>query len=85
MTTSNNSTYYGAGIGGGCFGNGTDITIESGIITAIGGSAGAGIGGGYEGAGTCSGAGVRKERIKGIRKNTSRSPVIGIKVRCTKG
>ena len=36
----------GAGIGGGEYGNGEDITITGGTVTATGGTAGAGIGGG---------------------------------------
>ena len=43
---------FGAGIGGGSFGNGTDITIEGGEVTATGGECGAGIGGGNEGVGS---------------------------------
>ena len=38
---------YGAGIGGGDYKLGSDITIEGGVITATGGVYGAGIGGGY--------------------------------------
>ena len=40
-----------AGIGGGLYGDGNDITITGGEITATGGSHGAGIGGGYYGNG----------------------------------
>ncbi len=43
---------YGAGIGGGDMGSGTDITIEGGTVTATGGDGGAGIGGGVWGSGT---------------------------------
>ena len=43
---------YGAGIGGGNRGTGSDITISGGDVKATGGSAGAGIGGGYEGDGS---------------------------------
>ena len=38
--------YTGAGIGGGEYGNGSNIIIKGGTITAIGGDSGAGIGGG---------------------------------------
>ena len=37
---------YGAGIGGGYYGNGNDITITGGKVTATGGNGAAGIGGG---------------------------------------
>ena len=50
---------YGAGIGGGDYGSGEDITIKGGTVNAAGGYGGAGIGGGYEGSGsnvTVSGA-----------------------------
>ena len=50
---------YGAGIGGGCWGSGQNITITGGTVTATGGSFGAGIGGGKESSGsnvTVSGA-----------------------------
>ncbi|RKM63389.1 hypothetical protein D6856_04500 [Butyrivibrio sp. XB500-5] len=43
---------FGAGIGGGFRGSGTDITIEGGEVTATGGEYGAGIGGGERGSGT---------------------------------
>ena len=43
---------YGAGIGGGCYGNGSNITIAGGKVTANGGDYGAGIGGGQEGDGS---------------------------------
>ena len=43
---------YGAGIGGGYCGVGSNITITGGIITATGGSYGAGIGGGFWGGGS---------------------------------
>ena len=43
---------YGAGIGGGYGGNGSDITISGGEIKATGGERGAGIGGGYGGNGS---------------------------------
>ena len=49
---------YGAGIGGGAYGGGEDITITGGTVTASG-CAGAGIGGGIDGSGsnvTVSGA-----------------------------
>ena len=42
---------YGAGIGGGYGGNGSDITISGGEIKATGGERGAGIGGGNKGNG----------------------------------
>ena len=42
---------YGAGIGGGQGGSGSNITISDGKVTATGAGAGAGIGGGYEGSG----------------------------------
>ncbi|RKM58141.1 hypothetical protein D6853_00975 [Butyrivibrio sp. X503] len=42
----------GAGIGGGRYRNGTDITIEGGTVTATGGEYGAGIGSGIGGSGT---------------------------------
>ena len=43
---------YGAGIGGGYNGTGSDITISGGEVKATGGSYGAGIGGGYSGDGS---------------------------------
>ena len=43
---------YGAGIGGGYNGNGSDISITSGEVNATGGTSGAGIGGGYNGNGS---------------------------------
>ena len=43
---------YGAGIGGGSQGTGSDITISGGEIKATGGIAGAGIGGGSRGTGS---------------------------------
>ncbi|MCI7767622.1 MAG: hypothetical protein MSJ26_06545, partial [Oscillospiraceae bacterium] len=43
---------YGAGIGGGEYGTGSNITISGGTVTAIGGLEGAGIGGGYSGSGS---------------------------------
>ena len=43
---------YGAGIGGGEKGAGTDISISGGKVIATGGRQGAGIGGGFKGAGT---------------------------------
>ena len=43
---------YGAGIGGGYGGSGSNIAIEGGKVKAIGGSHGAGIGGGYGGSGS---------------------------------
>ena len=43
---------FGAGIGGGNKGAGTDITISGGEVSATGGEYGAGIGGGCSGAGT---------------------------------
>ena len=42
----------GAGIGGGVYGNGSDITITGGKVTARGGNYGAGIGGGAYGNGS---------------------------------
>ena len=42
----------GAGIGGGVYGNGSDITITGGKVTARGGNYGAGIGGGVYGNGS---------------------------------
>ena len=42
---------WGAGIGGGFEGSGSNITISDGKVTATGGGAGAGIGGGYIGSG----------------------------------
>ncbi len=42
----------GAGIGGGLFGRGSNITISGGTVTAIGGNSGAGIGGGNSGNGS---------------------------------
>ena len=50
---------WAAGIGGGDYGSGEDITIKGGTVNAAGGYGGAGIGGGYEGSGsnvTVSGA-----------------------------
>lgn len=44
--------YYSAGIGGGYYNAGNNITINGGNITAIGGSEGAGIGGGLKGWGS---------------------------------
>ena len=41
--------YEGAGIGGGAYAGGNDITITGGKVTATGGKYGAGIGGGYLG------------------------------------
>ena len=41
--------YEGAGIGGGTYAGGNDITITGGKVTATGGKYGAGIGGGYLG------------------------------------
>ena len=43
---------YGAGIGGGNRGTGSDITISGGEVNATGGAYGAGIGGGYNGTGS---------------------------------
>ena len=43
---------YGAGIGGGFKGSGSDITITGGEVKATGGIDGAGIGGGFEGSGS---------------------------------
>ena len=43
---------YGAGIGGGWRGSGSDITISGGEVNAIGGKSGAGIGGGHTGDGS---------------------------------
>ena len=43
---------YGAGIGGGKDGSGSNITIEGGKVKAISGSHGAGIGGGFGGSGS---------------------------------
>ena len=43
---------YGAGIGGGYNGTGSDITISGGEVNATGGTSGAGIGGGYNGNGS---------------------------------
>ena len=43
---------YGAGIGGGYNGTGSDITISGGEVKATGGAFGAGIGGGYEAGGS---------------------------------
>ena len=43
---------YGAGIGGGYEGSGSNITIEGGKVKAIGGTHGAGIGGGFGGSGS---------------------------------
>ena len=43
---------YGAGIGGGYNGTGSDITISGGEVKATGGAYGAGIGGGYNGTGS---------------------------------
>ena len=47
------SEEYGcAGIGGGYFGSGLNITVSGGAVTATGGKFGAGIGGGYSGSGS---------------------------------
>ena len=46
-----NGGKYGAGIGGGSFGSGNDITITGGEVTANGGTNSAGIGGGDAGSG----------------------------------
>ena len=43
---------WGAGIGGGAGGSGSNITISDGKVTATGGGAGAGIGGGCDGSGS---------------------------------
>ena len=43
---------YGAGIGGGYEGSGSNIAIEGGKVKAIGGTHGAGIGGGFGGSGS---------------------------------
>ena len=43
---------WGAGIGGGFEGSGSNITISDGKVTATGGGAGAGIGGGCDGSGS---------------------------------
>ncbi len=43
---------YGAGIGGGYGGSGSNIAIEGGKVKAIGGTHGAGIGGGFGGSGS---------------------------------
>ena len=43
---------YGAGIGGGYNGTGSDITISGGEVNATGGAYGAGIGGGWGGSGS---------------------------------
>ncbi len=47
-----NGGEYGAGIGGGWYGNGSDITISGGEVTANGGRFAAGIGGGWSGNGS---------------------------------
>ena len=44
-----NGGAYGAGIGGGARGDGSDITISGGEVNATGGTTGAGIGGGFNG------------------------------------
>ena len=43
---------YAAGIGGGCNGSGSNITINGGVVTANGGVGAAGIGGGQNGSGS---------------------------------
>ena len=50
-TVNVSSTYYGAGIGGGCNGSGT-VVINGGIVTVTNEDWGAGIGGGCQGSGT---------------------------------
>ena len=51
VTVSSQAGAYAAGIGGGIYGRGGDITIDSSAhVTSIGGSRAAGIGGGYCGA-----------------------------------
>lgn len=47
-----NGGNYGAGIGGGDFGAGSEISITGGTVTATGGDDGAGLGGGNYGAGS---------------------------------
>ena len=47
-----NGGNFSAGIGGGRYGDGSDITITGGEVTANGGIYGAGIGGGYTGSGS---------------------------------
>ncbi|MCQ2304153.1 MAG: hypothetical protein MJZ97_04060 [Bacteroidales bacterium] len=44
--------YEGAGIGGGKYGSGSNITVNGGTVTANGGDSGAGIGGGWHGSGS---------------------------------
>ena len=51
-TLNANGGKYGAGIGGGFGGSGSNITISGGTVTANGGKYGAGIGGGDSGSGT---------------------------------
>lgn len=45
-------SFWGAGIGGGNGGNGSNITVSGGNVTATSGQWGAGIGGGYTGSGS---------------------------------
>ena len=51
-TLNANGGKYGAGIGGGISGSGSNITISGGTVTANGGKYGAGIGGGLSGSGS---------------------------------
>ena len=51
-TLNANGGEYGAGIGGGLGGSGSNITISGGTVTATGGTEGAGIGGGLGGSGS---------------------------------
>ena len=51
----------GAGIGGGLYGSGSNISIAGGTVTAKGGTYGAGIGGGMNGAGGAEGAPISIE------------------------
>ena len=57
-------SYDGAGIGGGAYGEGNNITITGGTVTAAGGINGAGIGGGH----ACNGKNIT---IKGGRVNAT--------------
>lgn len=63
-----NGGKYGAGIGGGDGGSGSNITIEDSTVTANGGNYGAGIGGGWQGV---DGANVNWSDRNGTSENIS--------------
>ena len=86
---------YGAGIGGGYEGDGSNITITDSKVTATGGYGGAGIGGGHQGAGsyiTISGGEVKATGGKygagvggGFKGNGNNIAITGGEVKATGG